>query len=366
MTRFASSSHWVFALFCFVLGASTARAERPAEPQSALAIPFEAAEVSSPDGRVFTISWRAPGVGHVRIYAGADPQHIGREHLVAGRSGQGQVTISTLPAAARWYFLLTPDKGQPLVVADRSLHLSTAGNFRDVGGYRTVTGQWVRMGVAYRSNGLERLTPAELSVIAGLHLKLINDLRTDEERTRGPDRVPDGVNDLPADVLADDADKIHAMMSKPPTAASPEQRSEVMRSLYRDFVSLKSAQTAYHLLFTRLADADEAPSAFHCTAGKDRTGWADAVLLTILGVPRATIVSDYELTNDYLQGAAWAGVRRQFAGGPAAKPSADPADLEAAFDEVIRRYGSFDNYLHQGLGLDDKALTSIRRTFLVG
>jgi protein-tyrosine phosphatase len=348
-------------VFGLVLAAPVARA--------APAIPFQAASVSSADGRVFTIDWDAPGVRQVRIYAGTDPRRIGHERLVAHGPGRGEATVAALPAQPRWYFELAPDRGQSLVVADRSLHLTTAGNFRDIGGYRTMDGKWVRMGVAYRSNGLEHLTPAESAAIRELHLKLITDLRTDEERRRGPDRAPDGVPDLQANVLADDAAMIHAMMTHTAPPAATRQSLMQPGGIYRDFVSLGSARAAYHQTFEGLADATDAPSVFHCTAGKDRTGWADAVLLTILGVPRATILADYQLTDVYLQGAALASVRQQFGSGavPAGQaPKADPADLDAAFDEVTRRYGSFDNYLHQGLGLDDKTLRAIRRNFLVG
>ena len=242
------------------------------------------------------------------------------------------------------------------------------------------------MGLAYRSNGLEHLTDGELAQIDKLGIKLVCDLRTAEEIRRGPDRVGPGVADVSADVLADDADLIHAMMassgaqagnagqqyaaihqtakgSQP--AAGGDSHQEIQQRIYRDFVRLASAQRAYQLLFERLADPAALPTVFHCTAGKDRTGWAAAVFLSMLGVPRPTIVRDYQLTNEYLRGDALESVRQSLSRSMRQRIVADPAALNAAFDEVTKDYGSFDNYLHQGLHLSDTALATIRRNFLV-
>jgi protein-tyrosine phosphatase len=350
------------ALALFGLLAWTCGAARDA---AAPRIPFEAALVKG-DGQTFAISWQAPGIEHIRVLAG--PGSAGATRLVAQGAGSGQASVSGLPAAPRWYFELKPDHGDPLVIADRSLHLSTAANFRDAGGYRTADGRWVRMGLVYRSNGLEHLTDAELDEIDQLHIKLVCDLRTAEEIQKGPDRVPQGVQDISADVLADDADLLHAVMSGSPLppARDGAPAEGLEERIYRDFVRLPSAQKAYRALFERLADPAQLPTVFHCTAGKDRTGWAQAVLLTLLGVPHATVVSDYVLTNEYLQGAALNSVRQSVNSAAAAKLTANPAALEAAFDQVTRDYGSFDAYLRQGLHLSDAVIASLHKNFLAG
>jgi protein-tyrosine phosphatase len=139
-----------------------------------------------------------------------------------------------------------------------------------------------------------------------------------------------------------------------------------MQDAYRDFVSLPSAQRGYHDLFERLSNSENLPTVFHCTAGKDRTGWAQAVLLTILGVPRDVILEDYVLTDHYLepQIASVENTLRSVAATAKVIMRADPSYLRAAFQEVDRRFGSFDNYLHKGLKLSDVTLTAIRGNFL--
>jgi protein-tyrosine phosphatase len=359
-------------LACSALASAAANAQQLPDPGHVSRIPFDMANVTSPDGHVFVISWHAARVHHVRIFAGTDPTDIGSAHEVADGTGTGHVTVSNLPAEPRWYFKLVPNRGDPLVVADRSLHLTTAANFRDAGGYRSANGRWVRMGLAYRSNGIEHLTDDELAQVDKLNIKLVCDLRTVEEAHRGPDRVPKDAADVSADVLADDADLIHTMIAgggaQNGSAARQNavSRHELEQRVYRDFVRLASARKAYRLLFERIADPAALPTIFHCTAGKDRTGWAEAVFLMILGVPRATIVQDYELTNDYLRGDALKSVRESMSQSTPTRMVADPSALDAAFDEVMTDYGSFDSYLSQGLHLSDATLAAIRKIFLAG
>jgi protein-tyrosine phosphatase len=352
-------------------------AHQPTE-RAIAGIPFEAASVASRGDNDYIISWRAPRVRHIRIYAGSDPANVGREALVGRGGGNGQVSVANLTPGLRWYFALVPDHGDPLVIATRSLHLSTAANFRDAGGYRTADGKWVRMGLAYRSNGIGNLTDEELTQLERLNIQVVCDLRTADEIRRSPDRVPHGATDVSADVLADDADLIRGMMSgagaqnakdgqqspNPGAQHAALSRKDLEQRIYRDFVRLPSAQNAYRSLLERLADPAALPTVFHCTAGKDRTGWAEAVFLTILGVPRSTIVRDYELTNKYLRADALKIVRQSMSSSAPSKIVADPAALAAAFDEVDRDYGTFDDYVRRGLHLSDETLAAIRQNFL--
>ena len=352
-------------LAVLVFGAPAALAATPS-------IPFDSAEVQSPDAHSFVLTWRAEGVRRVRIYAGTDPARIRLDSPVAEGAGAGEAEVTNLPPASRWYFELVPDRGRPLIVADRSLHLTGAPNFRDAGGYRTSDGGWVRMGMVFRSNGIDRLTAADLNQLAAIHLRLVADLRTDEERQRAPDLLPPGVVERQANVMADRAGDVHALLSgdSKPGGNSPSFAPTAdLTPTYRDFVDLPSARRAYHQLFEELADRRHLPTMFHCTAGKDRTGWAAAVLLTILGVPRAAVLEDFALTDRYLPEELKESLRERF---PAASPetlrkmlAADPAFLEASFDETTRRFGSFDNYLREGLGLGNRELEAIRKNFLV-
>jgi len=332
-------------------------------------IPFTAAAATSPDGRTFTLDWAAPvEAGVVEIFARttAEPS-LGGSH--GRRVGRGRptdsITLPPLPAADRWYFELRARRGAPLVIADRDLHLATAPNFRDVGGYRTKDGRWVRMGVAYRSDQLDRLDDADLAKIARLAPALVVDLRTDGERNRGPDRIPAGTKTMIANVMAD---------APPPATSlaalkSPLDGAAFMVTVNRQFVSLASAKDAYRRLFASLQSDDFAPAVYHCTAGKDRTGWASAVLLTALGVPRETVMADYLASNDFLtkkNTALLKAMPHDTAANMAPVMAVRTAYLSAALREADAQYGSLDKYIRDGLGLDDAAVARLRARFLVG
>jgi protein-tyrosine phosphatase len=357
----------LLAVFLACVAAATASPDCIAAQRS---IPFTSAQVMrSADGNI-QVTWAARGITHVQVLASTDASKIDLHHIVAKGSGTGSTAIVGLSDAPRWYFDLVPDHGDALIVADRSLHLATVANLRDVGGYRNARGQWVRMGLAYRSNELDRMSSDDLATLSKLGIKLICDLRTVSERQRGPDVAPSGVPDINADVLADDSSQMSALFAPVGNrdAHPPAYQPFNTKDIYRDFVRLASARQAYHTLFEKLADPARLPTLFHCTAGKDRTGWAAVVLLTLLEVPRATIVQDYVLTNTFLQGDTLKALRSRLyqPNFPSHALIADPADLQAAFDEVDHEYGSFNNYLARGLGLDAATIAAIRANFLAG
>jgi protein-tyrosine phosphatase len=332
-------------------------------------IPFTSASVSA-DG---TIDWSAPGAGRVTVYAGTDSAVSDRTKPVGQGDATGRIRVSGLAPGKRRFFALVPDRGAPLVIADRGLHLKTIPNLRDIGGYRTVDGRWVKMGMIYRSDQLDRLSDSDLGGMGDLGLALVVDLRTASERSHEPDRVPAGAEHLVLDVAADSKGSLGGDMRQAIAAIAAGKGAEMLTEANRDFVSLNSARSAYHTLLSRIGAEGAGPTLYHCTSGKDRTGWASAVILTLLGVPRETVMADYLASNDYLRAkneATIAMLGRLPT--PIARENLEPAltvraaYIEAAFAEVDKRYGSFDRYVREGLGLDDAAIDRIRTALLAG
>jgi len=139
-----------------------------------------------------------------------------------------------------------------------------------------------------------------------------------------------------------------------------------MREVYDVFVRAPGARASYAELLTDLATGP-LPQLFHCTAGKDRTGWAAALLLEIAGVDRATILEDYLLTNTVSSA-----TRQKYLALIGEHLGADKVAvyeptmvveesyLQTAYDAVDELYGSVDGYLRNGLGLDDEIVTRLR------
>ncbi|HUD93567.1 tyrosine-protein phosphatase [Sphingobium sp.] len=351
------------------LMAALAGCTAPIAGRSRSAIPFLSASAIKV-GEAYRIEWQAAGVRHVIIHAGPTPSPLLRGNRVGQGTGSGSVMIHGLPSGQRPYFTLVPDKGSPLVIADRALHLPSIPNLRDIGGYRTIDGRWVKMGLLYRSDQLDRVSDADLEALGGLGLHFVADLRTQSERTREPDRLPPGSQPLILDVAADSDGSLGGDMRKAISAIASGKGVELLTAANRDFVSLGSARRAYATMLHRLAEPNGAPLLYHCTAGKDRTGWATAVILTILGVPRETVMADYLASNSFLKRKNAATVEALGKSGSAIDPAnlssvlTVRADyLNAAFAEVEKRFGTFDAYLRKGLNMSSDIIEYLRKSY---
>ena len=270
-----------------------------------------------------------------------------------------------------------------LAPAHRDALLNAAPNFRDVGGRETARGQ-MRVGVLYRTDQLVRMPAAAQVALTHLDVTVIFDLRTEIERTPAPDDVPGSIAVHVADVLADrpegGAAQVAALgsalaggdssaMATINAAIGGGQASDFMVETYRDFIRLPSANQAYSAFLQGVAYGSSAV-AFHCTAGKDRTGWAAAITQMFAGVDEEGIRSDYLASNE-LTHAVFTPMLEAFgaAGGDAealATVMTVHIDyLEAAVSLMLSTYGDLETYLHRGLGLDDDDLSALHQR-LVG
>ncbi|NEB79346.1 tyrosine-protein phosphatase [Streptomyces sp. SID14478] len=322
-------------------------------PAATARIPFTRATVTAKaTAGTYEISWQAPGTHHVTIKAGT--------RTVARGGASGKVTVTRLPAHAdRQWFDLVPDHGKGLHLADRLIKLDGTVNFRDAGGYRTADGHWVKMGKVYRADALNNLTSADLARLKRLGIGTDYDLRTTAERTAAPDKVPAGTSYVVANVIGDDS----PIFTMPATEAAA---AEMMIQGEKSMVSSDTAKAAYRSVMAGIVQGGG--DLFHCSAGKDRTGWANATLLTALGVPRETVTADYLASNDYRAEANAAALAAMPADqAKAYKPMLDVRAeyLNSGFDEVKDKYGSFGAYERQALGLDARDLARLQHDLLV-
>ncbi|MDA0566120.1 tyrosine-protein phosphatase [Streptomonospora sp. S1-112] len=251
--------------------------------------------------------------------------------------------------------------------------LPSAPNFRDLGGYTTRDGARVRAGVAYRSDALHRLGDDDLATLADLDVRRVVDLRTVFERQSNPDRLPEGAEYTPLDVQGDHstgADLV-AVLSDPArarTVFADGGAERFMHEVNRILVSGADARAGYAALLRGIA-ATPGATVFHCSAGKDRTGWGAALLLTLLGVPRDTVFADYLASNGRL-GGLQESFRAAVEGAGVDLELVWPmvecrtSYLETAFAEVERAYGTFDAYAAEGLGLSPEELAALRERML--
>jgi protein-tyrosine phosphatase len=239
----------------------------------------------------------------------------------------------------------------------RHFNLQGASNFRDLGGYATRDGRTLRWRQVFRSNHLGNLTPSDVEIVRALGVKSAFDFRGVDER-RGTDCKVEEilVHSLPIEptVVAALRARLQAR------ALSSADALEIMRESYRGYVRLNTH--SFRELFARLIEAS-APSVIHCTAGKDRTGFACALFLHALGVSEEVIGEDYLLTNRFY--------RRD----PNASPDL-PADVQraigsveasflaAGLDTVRAQYGDLETYFRDGLGLGPVERNELKARYL--
>jgi protein tyrosine/serine phosphatase len=243
---------------------------------------------------------------------------------------------------------------------DELLRLASADNFRDVAGtgegYATATGR-MRRGVFFRSSQLT-LTPEDVSLISGLELTVIHDLRPLKEVQRYPDVPVAGaewhhhpVPGMPMDAVSGSMD--------------PAFTHALMCDTYRALVTSATSRATLGQLLAEMA-VTPGPQLFHCVSGKDRTGWVAMLLQHIAGVSLDTMMADYLLSNElaavsrrvteaFIQ--AQYGAERVAVYEPALIAHRD--FLEAGLDQVARSYGDLDGYLGDGLALSPALRTTL-------
>jgi len=264
----------------------------------------------------------------------------------------------------------------PSVQAGKNAGIESIPNLRDLGGYKTVNGKTIASGLVFRSNQLSGIPSGDMEKLSALGLKTAFDLRTEEERTKRPEELPNGVNYVVLDVLADSPQagpaQLEKLMGNPQLANAELGGGKVVQAFqasYREFVVLPSAQLGFRKLFLSLGDRQQVPALFHCTTGKDRTGWAAAAFLALLGVPNDTIYEDYLRSNDYILPAYQKAIDSFVsAGGDVEIPKAilgvKKEYLDAAFDEMHKKYGTIERYFSEGLGIDAAQQQAIRNLYL--
>ena len=166
---------------------------------------------------------------------------------------------------------------------------------------RAAGGRTVRWGVLYRSGQLSNLTRRGLAQFGALGLTTLIDLRSDEEREQAPDRLPAGapicVVEIPIlDVMREFGHELTHRLSTGDVAGVDVPA--LMARTYRQFAVAFTPQ--FGQVMREVLAAEGRPVLFHCTAGKDRTGFAAALLLRLLRVPQETVLRDYAMSTRYV------------------------------------------------------------------
>ena len=254
----------------------------------------------------------------------------------------------------------------------RKLPFEQAHNFRDLGGYENRDGQQLKWGMIYRTDKLSSLSEEDQRYLQRLDVRRIVDFRSDEERLSAPHTLANAnqvrVDAMPITVDAAQVELVTARLQQDNVSAA--DMGAFLIDANREMVSRYTP--VYRQWMQSLLNGDHYPQLFHCTAGKDRTGLAAALLLHALDVPEDTIMEDYLATNHYTAAridqvieqiaqldmlrADEAVIRTLF--------NVQPQFINAAFETIDEHYGSLNGYFEQGLGIDAKQRQQLRDLLL--
>ncbi|MDR3129341.1 MAG: tyrosine-protein phosphatase [Tannerellaceae bacterium] len=247
------------------------------------------------------------------------------------------------------------DETTPVVNPQRTGLLSGAPNFRDLGGYPGQDGKQTVWRKVFRSEAFSesKITDEDIAKLSELGIRTVIDFRSEQEVAATPSRLPEGVTVIALPIVVGNL-------------SSPEQLStldslqaiDFMKGINRQFVM--DLASTYQQFFEILLQPENYPIVFHCTAGKDRTGFAAAMLLSALGVNWDTVMEDYMLTNQFVDLSKlpenMPGLRQIM--------SVHSSYLTTAKETIDEHYDNIDDYLLKALEVDEDKKASLRELLL--
>ena len=183
------------------------------------------------------------------------------------------------------------------VHASRVLPIEGGFNFRELGGIETKDQTIIKNHQLIRTDELSQLNENDLKFLNDLQVKTIVDFRTEQERTVSVDRVPDSCkNEYHLDIVAANMNSFMTKMKEPNV-----NYKDLILGFYTDLVLSENAMKEYQVFFEILQNPENTSIIYHCTAGKDRTGIATALILEALNVDWKIIENDYLMSNEFLR-----------------------------------------------------------------
>ena len=235
----------------------------------------------------------------------------------------------------------------------RHIPIKGSYNIRDIGGYKTKNGGTIKWRKLFRSALLTHIDLSDTEKMEALHICSICDFRTLDEQANGPDIWSnlENIKKYPLPIGHGRVDKFKE--AKPEDFLEGE--GHYLYKANQSYVNAHAHQ--FKAFFEILLDESTYPILYHCTAGKDRTGFATYLLLSLLGVDEKVILEDYLLTNVYLDdfatkiskiiskdvGIDHALIKTVF--------QAKASFLKGATDAIKSNYGTVDVFIKKELGI---------------
>ena len=242
-------------------------------------------------------------------------------------------------------------------------------NTRTVGDIKNIHNQLVKREILYRSDNLARLNSLEVNSFSLLGINKIIDFRSKKEIEKEPNILPEGCEYIKLSIPSDG--KVSKEIKKVLSGELKIDMKDYLIDANKDFVL--NQQHIFAEFIREIIKSNGEPVLYHCTAGKDRTGFATVLILSILEVDRETIIEEYMFSNDCIEktiNQQLAKVCRimdiehkdSFKLLPLMYVNLDY--INTAFNTIDYVYGGMDNYIRSGLGITNKEIQKLKNILL--
>lgn len=315
------------------------------------------------------ITWMDEHIKEVDVYL----KENSNERLIKTVINTNKAIIENLDENIRNLFILKADGYVSELTGESLITLEGTHNFRDLGGFRSEDGRRVKWNTFFRADKLSSLSSKDIDIIKYIGVKTILDFRSKSEIKLNPDtNISDieyiNISAMPTIKEFGDNFDMNYILNESFAIDILKVEAIIMDS----YKSMVFNNKAFAELVDCMENEHRTPIIFHCTSGKDRTGFAAALILSILGVPEEIIINDYIATNIYQKDISEKFINK-------IKKKVNNPDkiamlnyafnvkrefLEESFKSIKERYGSIDNYLEKEYGLTKKKKKELKNIYL--
>lgn len=320
-------------------------------------------------GNNLKINWRNENIPEVRVYVG----DCNCEKLLGKITNGSEFVFKDPNVNKRSIFILKAEGYHYEMVGEVLIPFKGVHHFRDIGGYKSEDGRRVKWNTFFRADRLSSLTEEDITYFKSLGVKTILDLRSPAEVNGSPDPKIDGVRYINISGMPDldketkgDFDMLSIFKQK---EMNKFDSDKFLLNGYRNMVFNNKA---YKELIDCMENEDRLPIVFHCSAGKDRTGFGAVLILLVLGVTEDKVLEDYLLTNFYrkpindkiIESIKSKTTNPKYLEALKVMLEVKKEFLDAAFNRILERYGNLETYLEKEFGLTKTKRKELKNRFL--
>jgi protein-tyrosine phosphatase len=315
----------------------------------------------------YMLEWQSfpPLKGNVKIFESLNPDSFNLiSPMVTADIGDNYKTVAAVRPKSRSYFKLVFNDNYSVMAAERNIPMKIIYNFRDLGGYYNENERQTRWGKIYRSSSLQQPnSELDFDNLANLGIKSVIEF----EKVVYPYKEPVARNNIYFLTLRGNPDALPFYFDK---ILSRELKRIDVILIRQDAILwvLENNSDYFIKMFNILLDKSNYPIVMTCAHGTDKTGLAVALVLAALGVDREQIISDFTLSDEYINYAGL--IRNANIYGPdiqetlTAILSAHKEIITYVLDSIIKEYGSMNSYFDKVLGLTKEKRETLRNIML--